>query len=261
MASDPKVAVVVGASRGIGYASAVGLAKAGADVVVAARTERDLKPLAQSIETVGRRSLAIKVDVKKKSDIEALIRATLKQFGKIDVLVYSSGVAFPEKTLAESTDEHFEETVAVNLRGAFWAMRGVLTLGKMLERRSGRIILIGSDSSKRGDAGLAVYAATKHAILGLARCLAWEVGPLGITVNVVCPGFVWTKMAQDLAPEFAKYYDVKQENIDEFLKGFDPLKRISTPEEIADMVVFLGLTPGGGAVTGQGYNMATATMS
>lgn len=261
MASDKTVAIVMGASRGIGYASAVGLAKAGVDVVVAARTESDLKPLAQSIESIGRQSLAVRVDVKKKSDIEALFRATLDRFGKIDILVYSSGVGFPERTLAESTDEHFEETVAVNLRGAYWAMRGVLTIGRMFERRSGRIILIGSDSSKRGDAGLAVYTATKHAILGLARCLAWEVGPVGITVNVVCPGFVWTKMAQDMAPEFAKYYDIKQENVEEFLKGFDPLKRISTPEEIADMVVFLGTTAGGGAVTGQGWNIATSTMS
>ena len=150
-----KVAIVVGASRDIGRCSALGLARAGTDVVVAARAEPDIKSLAEEIEGIGRRSLAVKVDVKKKADIENLVQMTVDRFGRVDILVYSSGVLYLERTLAESKDENFEETMAVNVRGAYWAMREVLNRGRMLERRSGRIIVIASDSAKKGEAGLA----------------------------------------------------------------------------------------------------------
>lgn len=256
-----KVAVVVGASRGIGRASALALARAGADVVVAARTQSDIDQLAKEIEGLGRGSLAVTADVEKRRDIEDLVQQTVGRFSGVDILVYASGVGFIEKTLAESTDEHFDKTMAVNLRGGYWAMREVLTRGKMIEQKSGRIVMIASDASKRGDAGFAVYSASKHAVLGLVRCVACEVGPLGITVNAVCPGFVWTKMVEDLIPEIATVYGVKREGVTDMLKEYDPLKRISVPEEVADLVVYLSMTAGGGATTGQGLNMATTTWS
>jgi NAD(P)-dependent dehydrogenase (short-subunit alcohol dehydrogenase family) len=258
---ENKVAVVIGASRGIGCCSAIGLAQAGADVVVAARNEPDIKSLAKEIEGMGRRSLAVQVDVKKKADIESLVQQTVDKFGRVDILVYSSGVVYVERTLAESKDENFEETMAVNVRGAYWAMREILNRGRMLKRRSGRIIVIASDSAKRGEAGLAVYDASKHAVLGLVRALAMEVGAMGITANAVCPGFVRTKMLQDAASQLAEVYGIPPEGVDEFLRSNDPLKRIATPEEVAEMVVFLAMTPGGGAITGQGLCMATTTLS
>ncbi len=201
---ENKVALVIGASRGIGRCSAIGLAQAGADVVVAARNDPDIKSLAKELESMGRRSLAMQVDVKKKADIESLVQQTVDQFGRVDILVYSSGVLYVERTLAESKDENFEETMAVNVRGAYWAMREILNRGRMLERRSGRIIVIASDSAKRGEAGLAVYDASKHAVLGLVRAVAMEVGAMGITANAVCPGFVRTKMLQDAAAQLAE---------------------------------------------------------
>jgi NAD(P)-dependent dehydrogenase (short-subunit alcohol dehydrogenase family) len=258
---ENKVAVVIGASRGIGRCSALGLARAGADVVVAARAEPDIKSLAKEIERMGRRSLAVKVDVKKKADIENLVQITVDKFARVDILVYSSGVIYVERTLAESKDENFEEMMAVNVRGAYWSMREVLNRGRMLERGSGRIIVIASDSAKKGEAGLAVYDASKHAVLGLVRGLAMEVGVMGIIVNAVCPGFVWTKMAQDAAPQLAEIYGIRPDGMDEFLRSLDPLKRIATPEEVADVVVFLAMTPGGGAMTGQGLCMATTILS
>jgi NAD(P)-dependent dehydrogenase (short-subunit alcohol dehydrogenase family) len=258
---ENKVAVVIGASRGIGCCSAIGLAQAGADVVVAARNEPDIKSLAKEIEGMGRRSLAVQVDVKKKADIERLVQQAVEKFGRVDIVVYSSGVVYVERTLAESKDENFEETMAVNVRGAYWAMREILNRGKMLERRSGRIIVIASDSAKRGEAGLAVYDASKHAVLGLVRALAMEVGTMGITTNAVCPGFVRTKLLQDAASQLAEVYGIPREGVEEFLRSSDPLKRIATPEEVADMVVFLAVTPGGGAISGQGLCMATTTLS
>lgn len=259
--ANTQIAIIIGASRGIGYVSAYALAKAGRDVVVAARTEKDLSHLVNEVQALGRRAMAVKVDVLNKKDIEHAMRRTVDTFGRVDVLVYSSGVFYPERTIVESTDEHFEETMAVNLRGAYWAVRSVLTQGKMLEEKSGRIIILGSDASKMGSAGSAVYTASKHALLGLVRCVALEVGAASITINAVCPGFVWTKMAQDVATQFAGFYGVKPKDSLEFLKGFDPLKRISTPEEVADLVVYLATTAGGGATTGQGFNMATVAMS
>jgi ketoreductase len=259
--SETKTAVVVGASRGIGYSCAMALGKAGADVVVAARTSTDLKSLAVQLEKMGRRSLAVKVDVRKKKDVEDLVERTVGTFDRIDILVYASGVATLEKTLAESRDEIFEETMAVNVRGLYWTMREVLTAGKMLERKNGRIIAIGSDWGKTGAAGVAAYVASKHAALGLVRSVALEVGKAGITVNAVCPGFVSTKMAWDMAPQFAELCGVAPDKADDFLKSFDPLYRISTPDEIAEMVVFLAMTNGGKAATGQAFNIASNVMS
>jgi 3-hydroxybutyrate dehydrogenase len=258
---ENKVAVVIGASRGIGYCSAIGLATAGANVVVAARNEPDIKSLAKEIEGLGRRSLALQVDVKKKADIEGLVQQTVDKFGRLDILVYSSGVVYVEKTLAESKDENFDETMAVNVRGVYWAIREALNRGRMLERRSGRIIVIASDSAKRGEAGLAVYDSSKHAVLGLVRAVAMEVGGMGITANAVCPGFVRTKLMQDAAAQIAEAYGVPPDGIEEFLKSNDPLKRIAVPEEVADVVIFLAMTPGGGATTGQGLCMATSILS
>lgn len=261
MPSENRVAIVVGASRGIGYASALALARAGANVVVAARSEGDLHSLVREIESTGETALAIRVDVQNKGDIQNLVAKTIEAFGRIDILVYASGVVFLEETIAESKDEIFDETMVVNVKGFYWAMREVLTTGKMIERKSGRIIVIGSDWGKRGEIGVAAYITSKHAVLGLVRAAAMEFGKLGITVNAVCPGFVATKMAWDMAPSFAKLYQIAPEKIEDFLKSADPLYRISTPDEVADLVAFLALTPGGGATTGQGLNIASNVMS
>lgn len=261
MSSENKVAIVVGASRGIGYASALALARAGTNVVIAARSESGLNSLAREIEKTDGRALALRVDVRSKKDIQHLVAKTIETFGQIDILVYSSGVAFLERTIAESKDEIFDETMIVNVKGFYWAMREVVTAGKMIDRKSGRIIVIGSDWGKRGEIGVAAYITSKHAVLGLVRAAAMEFGKLGITVNAVCPGYVSTKMAWDMAPEFAKLYDIAPEKIEDFLKSADPLNRISTPDEVADLVVFLALTAGGGATTGQGINIASNVMS
>lgn len=261
MSSENKVAIVVGASRGIGYASAQALARAGANVVVAARSEGDLQSLVREIENTGKTALAIRVDVQNKQDIQNLVAKTIETFGRVDILVYSSGVVFLERSIAESKDDIFDETMLVNVKGFYWAMREVLTSGKMIERKTGRIVVIGSDWGKKGDIGAAAYITSKHAVLGLVRAGAMEFGKLGITVNAVCPGYVSTKMAWDMAPEFAKLYNIAPEKIEDFLKSSDPLYRISTPDEVADLVVFLAMTAGGGATTGQGMNIATNLMS
>src|SRR5438552_3664738 len=112
--ANTRIAIIFGASRGIGCRSAYALAKAGLDVAVAARTEKDLSHLVNEVQALGRRAMALKVDVVNKKDIEHLMRKTVDTFGRVDVLVYSSGVFYPERTIVESTDEHFDTTMAVN---------------------------------------------------------------------------------------------------------------------------------------------------
>lgn len=256
-----KTAVVIGASRGIGRACALGLAEAGVDVIIASRTESDLDSLAKEIEDKGMSTLPVVTDVTKKSDIQELISQGVAKFGGIDIMVYCSGIARVESSIAESKDENYQDTMDVNVRGAYWSIREVLNSGKMLQNRDGRIIVIASDSAKRGEPGLVVYNTSKHAVLGLVRGVAMEIGNKGITVNAVCPGFVQTDMADDLAPKLAEIYGVDKDNTDEFLRSCDPLNRISTPEEVAQLVVFLATTDGGGAMTGQGVTMATTVLS
>lgn len=259
--NSAKTALVIGASRGIGRACAIKLAEAGVNVVIASRTEKDINSLVEEIERTGGNALAVKTDVTKKEDIQNLVWKSMKKFGKIDIMVYSSGIARVENSLAESTDENYRDTMDVNVRGAYWSMKEVLNSGKMLENSSGRIIVIASDSAKQGEPGLVVYNTSKHAVLGLVRGAAMEFGSKGITVNAVCPGFVQTDMADDLAPKLAKLHNISEEDTDEFLRSCDPLNRISTPEEVAQVVVFLATTEGGGAMTGQGVTMATTVLS
>lgn len=256
-----KTAVVVGASRGIGRACALGLAEAGADVVVASRTQNNINSLAKEIESKGRNALAIRTDVTRKEDIENLFRETVEHYGKIDIMVYSSGIARVENSIAESTDENYRDIMDVNVRGAYWSVREVLNSGKMLENSGGRIIVIASDSSRQGEPGLVVYNTSKHAVLGLVRGSAMELGSRGITVNAVCPGFVKTDMADDLAPRLAELNGIREDKVEEFLRSCDPLNRVSTPEEVAQVVVFLAMTEGGGAMTGQGITMATSVLA
>lgn len=258
---ENKVAVVVGASRGIGHSCATGLAKAGVDVVVASRSQQEIKELAAGIEAAGRRSLAVRTDVTKREDIENLFSRTIDRFGHVDILVYCSGIARVERSIAESSDGNYRDIMDVNVRGAYWSIREVLNRGGMLERKSGRVIVVASDSAKRGEPGLVVYNTSKHAVLGLVRGAAMELGEKGITVNAVCPGFVDTDMAHDLAPRLAEIYNVDDSNLDEFLKSCDPLHRLAKPEEIAEVVIFLATTAGGGAMTGQGVTMATTIFS
>jgi meso-butanediol dehydrogenase/(S,S)-butanediol dehydrogenase/diacetyl reductase len=160
--------------------------------------------------------------------------------------------------VAQTTDEIWEKTLDVNLVGAARTVREVLNQGRMLERKQGRIIFVASEAGKVGELGLGAYAASKHGMLGLIRCLGLELGPEGITANAVCPGLIHTEMAEIVVREVGKMYDAPEDNEArlEWAKDFDPQKRVAVPEDAAAVVAYLA-SDDAGAMTGQALNMAT----
>lgn len=192
-----KVAIVTGASRGIGRAIALALAREGADVVIAARTEEEKGPLpgtihktANEIRALGRRALAIKTDVTKEEEVEEMVRRTLAEFGPIDILVNNAGINVPGRVL-DIPIKRWDLIMAVNLRAAFLCTKAVLP--KMVEQRSGSIINLSSILGTREIVGGVAYGVTKAAIERFTYGLAEEVREYNIAVNALCPSYTDTE--------------------------------------------------------------------
>jgi meso-butanediol dehydrogenase/(S,S)-butanediol dehydrogenase/diacetyl reductase len=246
-----KVALVTGGARGIGRAICLGLADAGCDVAVAdlgvgadtatpyaLATVDDLDACARAIEQRGRRSVTIHADVTRAGDVSRMIQQVEARFGGCDILVANAGViaAGAVATMDEAT---WERIFAVNVKGVFLCARAAIPL--LTRRGAGRIVNVASVAGKTGHAGLAAYCASKAAVISFTQSLAEEVGPLNVTVNAVCPGFVhtamWTKV---LDPVLASLYGVPQEQaFAHLIANGTHLKREQTPEDIAEAVVYL----------------------
>jgi NAD(P)-dependent dehydrogenase (short-subunit alcohol dehydrogenase family) len=254
---EGQVALVAGASRGIGRAIALRLASDGADVAVASRDTNALESVAAEIDTRGRRSLVITADMSNRTDIEAMVQQTVSELGPIDVLVYNSGLLWVE-TMATATDDVWEQTLNVNLVGAARAVYHTLNEGQMKARKTGSIIFVSSEAGKVGELGLGAYAASKHGMLGLIRCLGLELGPIGIRSNAVCPGLVESDMSTRVMAELGKMYGAPEDADEryEWAKDFDPQHRVAVPEDVADVVSFLASNDAR-AMTGQALNIAT----
>ncbi|MBE9501206.1 MAG: SDR family oxidoreductase [Dehalococcoidia bacterium] len=197
MKLEGKVAIVTGASRGIGKAIALALATEGADVVIAARTEEEKGPLpgtihktADEIRALGRRALAIKTDIAKEEEVEAMVRRTIDEFGGIDILVNNAGIDIPG-TLVEVSIKRWDLIMAVNLRGAFLCTKAVLP--KMMEQKRGSIINLSSILGTRVIESGVPYGVTKAAIERFTSGLAKEVKEYNIAVNALCPGYTDTE--------------------------------------------------------------------
>ena len=235
-----RVVVVTGASQGIGAATALAFAKAGA-TVVAGRPTHDAESHRQAVanwrEEAGlppERVAPVTADVSQTDDVTEFYDTVQKHFGHVDVLVNNAGIN-RDHTLAKMTDEEWRAVIAVNLDGTFFNCRGVLPL----ITDGGRIINISSMVAQTGNFGVANYAASKAGILGLTKSLALELAPRRITVNAVCPGFIDTDMTRSIPDEVLQKY---LERI--------PLGRPGTPEDVAATVLFLA-SPGAGYLTGQ----------
>ena len=222
-----KVAIVTGSARGIGREISLKLAEVGADVVV-----NDIEPAAKSLEsvvqeikTLNRRSLAIIADVSSPEDVNRLIETAVKEFGKIDILVNNAGVT-RDQLLMKMTDEEWDTVLNIDLKSAFLCTRAVIR--HMLRQRSGRVISIASVVGMVGNAGQANYASAKAGIIGLTKSIAKEVGSRSITVNAIAPGYIQTKMTEQLSD------DQRQE----MLKRI-PLASLGTPRDVAEAVAFL----------------------
>ncbi|MDZ7373274.1 MAG: 3-oxoacyl-ACP reductase FabG [candidate division KSB1 bacterium] len=223
---DGKVALITGASRGIGRATAVLMAEAGAAVAINYyRSEGPALELAQSICGKGGKALAIQANVANRQEVDRMVRQTLESFGRIDILVNNAGI-WTYGEIDTMPDEVWDETMDINLRGVFYCTRAVVPI--MKKQGGGRIINVSSTAGQRGEAFHSHYAATKGAIISFTKSLAVELAPYNILVNAVAPGWVDTEMsAEALRTEGEK------------ITSQIPLRRAGRAEEIAGPIVFL----------------------
>jgi 3-oxoacyl-[acyl-carrier protein] reductase len=220
-----KVALVTGASQGIGRDTALALSEAGAKVAVAARNEEKLAALVNDIAAVGREALAVKMDVADAEQVKAGFRAVIEKFGRLDILVNNAAVTRDGLALRMKQDD-WDAVIRTNLTGAHLCIQQALST--MMRARAGRIINISSVVAQMGNAGQANYVAAKAGLIGLTKAIAMEIASRNVTVNAVAPGFIETPMT-----------DVLPDNVKEDLKTRIPLGRMGSPRDVAAAVVFL----------------------
>lgn len=248
-----KVALVTGASRGIGAATARALAEAGARVALAARSEREIAALAKELPNGA---FPAPLDVADSRAVDEVVDEVAAKHGRLDLVVNAAG-ASERSTVTKGSDEWWERMLRVNLTGAFYVCRAAM---RHLPAPGGRIVNVGSVLSLFGSGDSAGYTAAKHGLLGLTRALADEVAERGITVNAVCPGWVETAMAQQGFERIAQLEEIATGEARKQAIGRVPLGRILEPEEVAKLVVFLCLDEARG-IHGQAIRIDGGTTS
>lgn len=225
MSLKGKVALVTGGAQGIGKAIAVRLAQEGAEVAIADVNIDLAQSVLAEMKSRGTAAVAFQADVSDSSQVEELIKKTVKRFSTLDILVNNAGIA-RDALLIRTTEEDWDQVIKVNLKGAFNLTKSAAKV--MIKQKSGRIVNISSVIGLMGNVGQASYAASKAGLVGLTKSAAKELAGRGITVNAVAPGYIQTAMTEKLS-QAAK---------DAFL-NLIPLKRAGTPEDVANLVAFL----------------------
>jgi 3-oxoacyl-[acyl-carrier protein] reductase len=220
-----RVALVTGASQGIGRACALALAEAGALIALAARNEEKLASVAKEIEGKGGQAATFRMDVSNESEVKNAVKAVIERFGKIEILVNNAGVT-KDTLLMRMKKEEWDTVIQTNLTGAFYTTQAVI--GSMLKPRWGRIVNITSVFGQTGQAGQANYAASKAGLIGFTMAMAREVASRNITVNAVAPGYIDTAMTEALSADL-------KSKVNEMI----PLGRAGTDLEVAHAVRFL----------------------
>lgn len=220
-----KVALVTGASQGIGWDIAQALVVAGAKVAVAARTEEKLALLVGEIQTAGGEAMAVKMDVADVEQVKAGFKQVIEKFGRLDILVNNAAITRDGLAVRMKADD-WDAVIRTNLTGAHVCIQQAL--GTMMRARAGRIINVSSVVAQMGNAGQANYVAAKAGLIGLTKAIAMEIASRNITVNAVAPGFIDTPMTSVLSDK------VKEE-----LKARIPLGRLGVPRDVAAAIVFL----------------------
>jgi NAD(P)-dependent dehydrogenase (short-subunit alcohol dehydrogenase family) len=247
-----KVALITGASSGIGWSTAKAFAAKGSKVVLAARRQEELESLASEIKNDGGEASFVQTDVSSSDDVQQMVDHTIQTYGRLDFAVNNAGIEGMFVPIIEFPDEQWEKVLDINLKGTFLCMkyqaRAMLQAGN-----GGAIVNVGSVNSFLGFAGGSAYATSKHGMVGLTSSVSAELAPQGIRVNIVCPGFIVTPMhhrVREVAGD---------ERIEEFIEKVHQ-QRAGKPEEIASTIVFLcsdgasyitgaTLTPDGGFTT------------
>ena len=235
-----KVAIITGASRGIGEAIATQLSICGANIILTARNMEGLSAVKDSINKQGGHAEAIVSDVSSMSSLAELTANTIDKFERIDILVNNAGITH-DNIIMRMKEEEWNSVLNINLRGCFNGIKAVTR--PMIKNKGGRIINITSVIGQIGNAGQCNYAASKAGIIGLTKSMAKELGTRNITVNAVAPGYISTDMTNKLNA------DLKEK-----MKSFIPLGRFGTPNDVASLVCFLA-SEEAGYITGQTFNV------
>ena len=225
MARETRTAIVTGAGSGIGRATALQLAREGADVAAADLNGETAKATAEAIAALGRRSLAVQVDVRDKAQVQPGVKQVLDAWGRIDILVACAGI-FRRTAIVDLSEEDWDRHIDIHAKGTFLCCQAVLPT--MMEQRYGRIVTTASGQASAGRPRTAAYAAGKGAIISFTRVLASEAEPYGITVNAFGPGATATSMV---------YANHTPEELEELLRR-SPFGRLPTPEQSAELAVW-----------------------
>ena len=257
-----KVAVVTGAQRGFGKASAMALAAEGA-CIVAVDMGKDIEGIASEIKQMGQKAIGLIADITSPEQIKNMVNTAIDAFGRIDILVNNAGILPRRSFLWEADDNDWRKTIEVNLIGTYNMTKAVLPF--IIKNGKGRVINLSSVSGKNGSPTSSAYCASKHGIIGLTRTLAMELSLLGlteITINAICPGVGNTEMVTEkggLLDEVARITGTTREIVlTKQLPQVSLLKRLIEPDEIADMVVYLASDSARG-ITGQAINVCGGT--
>lgn len=243
-----KVALITGASRGIGLAIARAFAAEGARLALCSRSEGDIRLAAQA---VGNRSLAMGCDVTQAAQVDELVRRTLGQCRQIDILVNNAGDAVSAPLLKTDPDL-WHRMIASNLTSVYLCTRAVLPA--MIEQKSGRIVNMASIAAKIGGKYISAYSASKHGVLGFTRSVAMEVAEHGITCNAICPGYVDTPLTERSVKNIAEKTGVTLAQAKRILENENLQRRLIRPEEVASVAVFLASDAAAG-ITGEAINL------
>jgi len=245
-ALDGRVACITGGTRGIGRATAEAFVREGAKVVINGRSpEKGEQALAEM--NAGDAVHFIAGDVKSREGCEAIVNGCVDHFGKIDILFANAGGASNHAPVADLTDEAMQDSLVWNFWHTFWTMQTALK--HMIPQESGRIITMSSVEGKVGKPGVSIYVAAKHAINGITKSAAQEVGTLGITVNSVCPGAIETDIMLAEGPPAAEAMGMTYDELINWFTSESAIKRLNEVEDVAEVCVLLASDAGAG-ITG-----------
>ncbi|MEV7719638.1 3-oxoacyl-ACP reductase FabG [Streptomyces sp. NPDC088184] len=247
------VALITGATSGIGLAVARQLGRSGHRVFLCARTEADVEQTVEDLRNEGLTAEGLAADVRSRESVATLVSAAVATYGRVDVLVNNAGRSGGGVT-ADIADELWYDVIDTNLNSVFLVTREVLKNGGLTDTGHGRIINIASTAGKQGVLLGAPYSASKHGVVGFTKALGRELAPSGITVNAVCPGYVETPMAQRVRQGYAAAWDTTEESVREQFEAKIPLGRYSTPEEVAGLVGYLA-SGSAASITAQALNV------
>lgn len=240
---EGKIALVTGGGRGIGEGIAIALAKAGADVAVADVSLQIATETAEKVVKLGRKSMAVQVNVADSTSVVNLFEEVERQFGRVDIAVNNAGIV-SLNSIEELTADEWDRVMAVNAKGVFLCTKAAVNI--MRKRKFGRIVNTASIAGKVGFPGLSHYSASKFAVIGFTNAVAKEVAQEGITVNALCPGIVGTGMwrgENGLSGKWAEEGETEEESWARHQKLFLPQGEAQTPEDMGQMVVYMASAP------------------